>query len=129
ERPPSNDKDVRWALSYYIDRQQLIEVAYLGASSVSKLPLPPYPPLAPYFDAVKDLLAKYDTNEFAPKKADALLQGKGWKKDGDGFWADKDGKRLAVNIIGFGAAGPSIGPGLRAVLNRPPVQSTPRPPP
>src|SRR5262244_1721765 len=118
ERPPFNDKDVRWALSYYIDRQQLIEVAYLGASSVSKLPLPPYPPLAPYFDAVKDLLAKYDTNEFAPKKADALLAAKGFKKGGDGFWADPQGKRLNVNIIGFGASGPAIGPVLVEMLKR-----------
>src|SRR5437763_1566761 len=35
ERPPFNDRDVRWALSYYIDRQQLVEVGYLGASGAS----------------------------------------------------------------------------------------------
>ena len=46
--------------------------------------MPPYPPLKPYFDAVKDLLAKYDTNEFDPKKGDALLAGKGFKKDATG---------------------------------------------
>ena len=85
ERPPFGDKDVRWALSYYLDRSQLIEVGYLGANTPSKLPLPPYPPLLPYFDAVKDLLAKYDTNEFAPKKGDGLLAAKGFKKDGEGF--------------------------------------------
>jgi peptide/nickel transport system substrate-binding protein len=118
ERPPFNDKDVRWALSYYIDRQQLIDVAYLGASTASKLPMPPYPPLLPYFDAVKDLLAKFDTNEFAPKKADSLLAAKGFKKGGDGFWADTEGKRLAVNIIGFGASGPAIGPVLVEMFKR-----------
>jgi peptide/nickel transport system substrate-binding protein len=118
ERPPFNDKDVRWALSHYIDRGQLIEVGYLGANTPSKLPLPPYPPLLPYVDAVKDLLAKYDTNEFAPKKGDALLSGKGFKKDGEGFWADGQGKRLAVGIIGFGASGPAIGPVLVEMLKR-----------
>src|SRR5712672_2836112 len=116
EHPPFDDKDVRWALSYYLDRQQLIEVGYLGANTPSKLPMPPYPPLVPYFDAVKDLLAKYDTNEFAPKKADGLLAGKGFKKDGDGFWTDPQGKHLAVNIIGFGAAGPAMGPVLVEML-------------
>ena len=77
EVKPFDDKDVRWALSHYIDRQQLIDVGYLGASQVSSLPMPPYPPLMPYFDAVKDLLAKYDTLAFDPKKGDALLAGKG----------------------------------------------------
>jgi peptide/nickel transport system substrate-binding protein len=102
ERPPFNDKDVRWALSYYINRQQLIEVGYLGACTASELPLPPYPPLLPYFDTVKDLLAKYDTNEFAPKKGDGLLAAKSFKKDGEGFWADAQGKRLNVNRTDIG---------------------------
>ena len=42
--------------------------------------MPPYKPLLPYFDAVKDLLAKYNTLEFNPKKGDALLEAKGFKK-------------------------------------------------
>jgi len=118
ERPPFDDKNVRWALSYYIDRPQLIEVGYLGACTPSKLPLPPYPPLLPYFDAVKDLLAKHDTNEFAPKKGDALLAAKGFKKGSDGMWADAQGKPLAVNLIGFGASGPALGPVLVEMLKR-----------
>ena len=124
ERPPFNDKDVRWALSHYIERPQLIEVGYLGANTPSKLPMPPYPPLLPYFDAVKDLLAKYDTNEFTPRKGDALLSGKGFKKDGEGFWTDVQSKRLAVNIIGFGASGPAIGPVLVEMLKRRGVEAS-----
>ena len=81
EVKPFDDRDVRWALSYYIDRTQLIDVAYSGASQTSSLPLPAYKPLQPYFDVVKDLLAKHDTLEVNPKKGDALLTGKGYKKD------------------------------------------------
>ena len=114
---PFDDKDVRWALSHYIDRQQLIDVGYLGASQVSALPMPDYPPLRPYFTAVKDLLEKYNTLEFNSKKGDALLSGKGWKKDADGYWA-RDNTRLRVDIIGFGSAGPAMGPLLTEMLKR-----------
>ena len=34
EVKPFDDKDVRWALSYYIDRKQLIDVGYAGASEL-----------------------------------------------------------------------------------------------
>src|SRR4030095_1192393 len=51
EQPPFNDKDIHWALSYFIDRQQIVEVAYLGASVASPLPLPEYPGLRPYIAA------------------------------------------------------------------------------
>jgi peptide/nickel transport system substrate-binding protein len=114
---PFDDKDVRWALSHYIDRKQIIEVAYLGAETVSTLPMPPYKPLLPYFAAVKDLLAKYNTIEFDPKKGDALLAAKGFKKKG-GLWQMPDGKPFTLEIIGFGASGSAMGPVLSAMLKR-----------
>jgi peptide/nickel transport system substrate-binding protein len=117
EDKPYDDRDVRWAISHYIDRKQIVDVSYLGASSVSSLPMPPYPPLQPYFDTVKDLLAKYNTLEFDPKKGDALLSEKGFKKSGD-MWQKPDGSPLTLEIIGFGASGPAIGPVLSQLLKR-----------
>jgi peptide/nickel transport system substrate-binding protein len=114
---PFDDRDVRWALSRYIDRKQVIAVGYLGAATASALPMPPYKPLLPYFDAVKDLLAKYDTLAYDPKSADALLRGKGFKKAGD-MWQTPDGKPFTLDIIGFGASGPAIGPVLAQMLRR-----------
>jgi len=118
EVKPYDDKDVRWAISHYIDRTQLIDVAYLGASQVSSLPMPDYPPLRPYFDSVKDLLAKHDTLAFDPKKGDALLAAKGFKKGSDGIWADAQGNRMTLDIIGFGASGNAMGPVLSEMLKR-----------
>jgi peptide/nickel transport system substrate-binding protein len=118
EVKPFDDRDVRWALSYYVDRAQLIDVAYSGAGLVSSLPLPAYKPLLPYFEAVKDLLAKHDTLEVAPKKGDALLAGRGYKKDSAGFWTDTKGDRLKLEIIGFGASGSGLGPVLSEMLKR-----------
>jgi peptide/nickel transport system substrate-binding protein len=120
---PFDDRDVRWALSHYIDRDQVVNVAFLGASQVSSLPLPPYAPLLPYFDAVKDLLAKYDTLKFDPKKGDDLLTAKGFKKQ-DGFWVGPDGKPLAVPMISAGSFGAALGPVISEMLRRRGVQSS-----
>lgn len=128
EVKPFDDKDVRWAISHYIDRKQIIEVGYLGAETVSTLPMPPYKPLLPYFDAVKDLLAKYNTTEFNPKKGDALLAAKGFKKK-DGMWEMPDGKPFTLDIIGFGASGPAMGPVLSQLLKRRGVAATMNLPP
>ena len=124
EKKPFDDKDVRWALSHYIDRDQLIDVAYLGASSASPLPMPDYPALKPYKEAIGDLLKKHNTLAFDPKKGDALLMGRGFKKDADGVWADKDGAKLALDIIGFGASGAGMGPVLSEMLKRRGVAAT-----
>ena len=123
EVKPYDDKDLRWAISYYLNRQTIIDVGYLGAETSSLLPMPPYPPLKPYFDAVKDLLEKYNTNEFNPKKGDALLEGKGYKKK-DGMWEGPDGKPLTLDIIGFGASGPAMGPVITQLLKRNGVAAT-----
>ncbi|HTW69779.1 MAG TPA: ABC transporter substrate-binding protein [Acetobacteraceae bacterium] len=117
ESAPFDDPEVRWALSHYVDRKTIIEVAYLGAETVSTLPMPPYKPLLPYFDAVKDLLAKYDTVEYNPKKGDALLRAKGFKKQ-DNVWHMPDGKSFALPIIGTGLSGSAMGPVLSTMLKR-----------
>lgn len=118
ERPPFNDREIRWAISYFIDRQQIVDVGYVGASLVSPLPLPEYPPLRPYIDSVKDLLAKNNTLEFNPKNGEEILTRKSWKKDSAGFWVDTQGSRIKLDIIGFGGSGPAVGPVIAEQLRR-----------
>jgi peptide/nickel transport system substrate-binding protein len=114
---PYDDKNVRWALSYYINRDQVVDVAFLGASQVSALPMPPYKPLLPYFEAIKDLLAKYNTLAFDPKKGDALLSESGFKKQ-DGVWTGLNGKPLTLDIISTGTFGAALGPVVSEMLRR-----------
>jgi peptide/nickel transport system substrate-binding protein len=109
QKPPFDNADVRWAISYYINRQQIIDVGYGGAGTVSQLPLPTYKPLLPHFQGIDDLLAEYDTTEYNPEKGDALLGANGYVKDKDGFWIDGNGQRIALPINGFGIFG-NIGP-------------------
>src|SRR5437667_376972 len=63
-------------------------------------------------------LAKNNTLEFNPKKGEELLTRKGWKKDGGGIWTDAQGGKLKLDVIGFGASGPAIGPVLTELLKR-----------
>jgi peptide/nickel transport system substrate-binding protein len=92
-----------------------LEVALGGSGEITPLPFPRYKPLEPFFEAAKPLLEKYPTNEYNPEKAAALLEGQGYAKDGEGFWA-KDGERLQAIVSGwqvFTDIGPVIAEQLR----------------
>ncbi len=117
EVAPWSDKNVRWALSYYIDRSKIVDIAWSGASQATPLPMPSYPPLQPYFDATKPLLEKYNTLEYDPKKGDDLLTAKGWKKNDAGMWMDEKGQPVKLDIVSFFDF-TSVGPVLVEMLKR-----------
>jgi peptide/nickel transport system substrate-binding protein len=99
---PTADPDVRWAISNYINRDQIVDFAWNGAASSASLPLP----AAPYgsqifYDASADLLKQYNTLEFNPSKADGILSGKGYTKGSDGMWLQPDGTPMNFDIISF----------------------------
>lgn len=94
EKAPFDNPDVRWAMSYFIDREQVVEVGWSGANTISRLPMPPYPPLMRYFDAAKELLEQYNTSEYNPDKGAELLQKAGFTKNGEGKWVDAAGEQL-----------------------------------
>jgi peptide/nickel transport system substrate-binding protein len=89
-RPLFQDKRVRQALSFAIDKQELIDGVLLGLGQIANGPYKPgtWPHnlhVRPY---------PYD-----PEKARALLAEAGWKdRDGDGF-LDKDGRRFSFTIV------------------------------
>jgi peptide/nickel transport system substrate-binding protein len=122
EKEPWNDKDVRWAISYFIDRKQVVEVGYGGAGTISKLPMPTYKPLLPYFDVVKDLLEKYDTTKFDPAAGNEILTKKGWKKEGN-LYKDAKGNPVKLEIGGFNIFN-DIGPVITEQLKRQGIDAT-----
>ncbi|MFN8494599.1 MAG: ABC transporter substrate-binding protein [Caldilineaceae bacterium] len=110
------DKNVRWAVSYSIDRQQMVDVALEGSGIVTALPFPQYKPLEPFFEAAKPLLQKYNTNEFSLDKAAERMKAAGYTQDSDKFWV-KDGKRIEDIIGGWGVFA-DIGPVLSEQLRK-----------
>ena len=81
---PYDDPEIRWAISYLLDRVELSAVAYDGAAALTPLTMPQYPPLQKYFDGVADILAVYDTTAYDPDRAYATLEAKGYTRDTSG---------------------------------------------
>jgi peptide/nickel transport system substrate-binding protein len=90
-RPPTNDSRVRWAVSYAINREQLVQVAWGGAGKTTERPFPEFKKLNEYMDGIKDLTAQYNVLEYNVEKSSALMTEAGYTKNADGLWADKDG--------------------------------------
>ena len=91
------DKDMRWALNYYIDRDEIINIAYENTTIKSEHFFVAYPPLNAFVDLVRDneLFQEMQVSDAA--KGDAILTAKGWAKNNDGFW-ENDGEVLRVQI-------------------------------
>ena len=99
-KPPFNDPDIRWAINYAINRDQLISVGYHGAGSTTLLPFPNFPSILQWLDKVgiQQLLQKYPIATFDVNKTAQTMQQKGYAKDQAGFWS-KGGKRFSMVIL------------------------------
>ena len=114
--PKWSDVRLRRAVNYYIDRKQIINVVYEGASERKYTPFPGFGSLKPFIDDAIPIAKQYGVGVYDPKKGDALMQEAGYKKDSKGFWA-KDGKELSATIETISvlnAIGPVVAQQLRA---------------
>lgn len=88
-RPPFDDKRVRQAMNYGLDRQAIDNAVSGGAWQLAASPIHP------------GIAWAYDSNlkpfPYDPDKAKALLAEAGWKDNGDGV-LQKDGKPFSFNI-------------------------------
>ncbi len=96
---PWNDSDMRWAINYAVDRDEIVQIAYEGTTLKNRHYFPAYPPL----DALVDLAiaeGAWDVDElftYDPGKTAEILTSKGYTRDGDGYW-EKDGEELSLEI-------------------------------
>ncbi len=97
--PPFNDAQIRWALDYAINRDQLVTIAYEGLTDPAQTFFPNYPPLKAFQDRNKALFDQYPVLTSDASKTATIMTGKGYKKDSQGLWVGPDGKHITFTII------------------------------
>jgi len=117
-KPPFDNPDVRWAIAYALNQQNVVDVGWAGAGTVANSPFPAFKKLNEYMDGIKDITDKYNVLEFNLDKSAALMTKAGFTKNKDGFWADKDGNIPDANLYAavplFGDIGPVVAEQLRS---------------
>jgi peptide/nickel transport system substrate-binding protein len=76
-KPPFDKPEARWALSYLIDRQAIVDLAYEGATTPAWGIWPDYDAVKPYKDAIADLLTQYPTTAYDEAKGLQMFQDAG----------------------------------------------------
>jgi len=95
---PWDKKELRRALSFAINRQQIVDVVNEGAGATSSFIFPDYAGMKVYQDAIADIIAPI--GEFNQDKARKLIEGQGYKLDaGSGKYVSADGKTLTLDIV------------------------------
>jgi peptide/nickel transport system substrate-binding protein len=97
-KEPWNHKEMRWALNYALDREQIVAIAYEGSTFPSRHFFPAYPPLDRYVDLAEaaGLYDQYPLLTHDPAKAKELIEGLGYTMNGDYY--EKDGQQLTLEI-------------------------------
>ncbi len=98
-KAPWDNKDMRWAVNYALDRDEIVKVAYEGTTVKSKSFFPAYAPLNVYVKKLEDakIFDKYPLWTHDTAKAKSMIEALGYKMGSDGYYA-KDGKTLTMDI-------------------------------
>jgi ABC-type transport system substrate-binding protein len=88
QRPGLDDKRVRQAFNYAVDKEGIVKTVYLGSAK---------PAQAMFATPALDGFSPAGVYEYNPEKAKQLLDEAGWKVGSDGV-REKDGKKLAPDI-------------------------------
>lgn len=96
---PWDDKIMRWAVNFAIDRNEIVAEAYQGTTIPSKHFFPAYSSLNRYVQLLekKGLYEEYPLTTHDPERARRLIEAKGWERGADGFY-EKNGIRLTLEI-------------------------------
>ena len=113
---PFSDAEIRWAVNYAIDREQLLAIGWQGSGEYALLPFPDFPPLRRFTSQVQDLVEQSSMALHDPERTAEILTRKGWTRNGEGLWI-KDGQPLKI-VIDIATIFQDLAPVLVAQLKR-----------
>jgi peptide/nickel transport system substrate-binding protein len=96
---PWDDPEMRWAVNYAIDRNQIVEIAYEGSTVPSRSFFPAYAPLNRYTDLLEaeGVFEEFPLWTTDPAQAQAIIESKGYTMGSDGYY-EMNGEQLALDI-------------------------------
>jgi peptide/nickel transport system substrate-binding protein len=102
--PQWADIRIRRAVGLYINKQQVVDVAWEGANEIASTPFPDFPALRPFIQDAAPVIQRYRVADFDRAAGDRLMRDAGAVKDGQGFWT-LGGKRLGGEMGYVDSAG------------------------
>jgi peptide/nickel transport system substrate-binding protein len=96
---PWGDKEMRWAVNYAIDREQVVAIAYEGSTTPARYFFPAYPPLEEYVGLLeaRGLYDEHPVTQHDPGRATQIIESKGYTRGDDGYY-QKDGQQLRLLV-------------------------------
>ena len=96
QKYPLSKVEVRWALSYLVNREKIGNVIWSPPTTPADHPWSDWATLANFLD--KDVVAA-NKIEYDPAKATKILDGLGFKPGADGIRVDDKGNKLSFTVI------------------------------
>jgi len=96
---PWDDPEMRWAVNYAMDRDQIVAISYEGTTLKSRHFFPAYPPLDRWVDLAIEAGA-WDLDQlwtYDPEMSKEIFESKGYTLNGAGYY-EKDGQELSMDI-------------------------------
>jgi peptide/nickel transport system substrate-binding protein len=110
-----DDANVRIAMNYAIDRQQVADLAYQGATFGKVLPISEYV-FGAWQSVLQPLIDQYDRDAPSQAKVDQYMKEAGYEKNASGIW-EKDGEVLSI-VITVPQPWATLGPVLAEQLTK-----------
>lgn len=98
--PPWDDPEMRWALSYAIDKELFAELTFPGGGGIATpFIMPDYPVLQALVEENGDLFETFPVLAFSPAKAGEIFDQHGYLQSESGWRLGPDGEPLTVEIL------------------------------